>query len=268
MNKREKIGIVGLGFVGGAVRHWFENERREDSELFVFDKYKNEGSPEEINRAEIIFIAVPTPYKEGSGYDDSAIEETLNTLKEPKIVVIKSTVLPGSTEKFQNKFSKHKILFNPEFLVAKTAVQDFLFPSRQIVGYTEKSKDQAERVLNILPTAPYSRIMPATEAEMVKYFGNTFLPMKVVFANQLYDICKRIGIDYEIVKEAGSMDERIGKSHLEIFHDGYRGYRGACFPKDVKALIDFSEKMGAPFELLKMVDRINEELVTDRREDS
>ena len=265
MSKKEKIGVVGLGFVGGAIHHWFKDVRSENVELFAFDKYKNIGSPEELNGADVIFIAVPTPYKEESGYDDSAIEETLSIIKKPKVIIIKSTVLPGSTEKFQAQFPQHQILFSPEFLVAKTAVRDFLSPTRQIVGYTEKSKDQSEKVMHLLPPAPFSRIMPATEAEMVKYFGNTFLPMKVIFANQLYDLCKKIGIDYEIVKEAGAADERIGPSHLEIFHEGYRGYEGMCFPKDVKALIDFSERAGAPFELLKKVDEINGRLITKRK---
>src|SRR3989344_2188802 len=162
---------------------------------------------------------------------------------------------------FQKKFPKHKILFNPEFLRAKTANADFIKPERQIVGFTRKSKKFAKDVLSLLPKAPFSKTMPATEAEMVKYFGNAFLSTKVVFANQIYDLCEKLKIDYDTIKEAVGLDKRIGPSHLDIFHFGYRGYSGGCFPKDVKAFIDFSKKSGVEPRLLRTVDGINEELL-------
>jgi UDPglucose 6-dehydrogenase len=169
-------------------------------------------------------------------------------------------MLPGSTERFQKQFPKLHLLFNPEFLVAKTAVRDFAKPDRQIVGYTKKSKPYAELVLRVLPKAPYMRLMPATEAEMAKYFGNAFLATKVMFANQMYDICAKLGLDYDLVMEGASSDPRIGKSHLQIFRDGYRGYGGACLPKDMKALIDFAKKIGVPIEMLATTDRLNDSL--------
>jgi len=260
-SKKYKIGVIGLGYVGGAVYYWFNNVFDKPKEIFSYDKYKNIGSIKEINKADIVFICVPTPYYENSGYDDSAVNESLKILTGSKIVVIKSTILPGSTEKFQKLFPEHKILFNPEFLVAKTATQDFLKPNRQIVGYTKKSENSAQMVLDILPPAPLSRIIPATEAEMVKYFGNTFLATKVIFANQIYDICEKLNINYDTVKELAAADPRIGNSHLEIFHDGYRGYSGGCFPKDTKALIDFAKKLGINFTLLEEVNRINDSLI-------
>ncbi|MDP3956699.1 MAG: hypothetical protein Q8P97_01760 [bacterium] len=256
---KEKIGIVGIGYVGGAVFAWF---KKKPVYLKLYDKYKKLGSLKEIDKeTDIVFISVPTPYYKGKGYNDSALHEVITSLRAPKIIVVKSTVLPGSTEKFQKKYPRHTFLFNPEFLVAKTAVRDFLRPHRQIVGYTKKSKKVAKRILSLLPTAPVTRIMPATEAEIVKYFGNAFLATKVVFANQIYDICDRLKVDYEIVKEATANDSRIGESHLKIFHDGYRGYSGGCFLKDVKALLDFSRYIGAPSELLHEVDVLNERLL-------
>ena len=256
---KEKIGIVGVGYVGGAVQHWFEKLYRRPVKLFLYDRYKEIGSFQEVSdHAQTVFVCVPTPYRErGGGYDGSAIDETLRSLKKPKVVVIKSTVLPGSTERFQKKFPRHKILFNPEFLVAKTANDDFVNPHRQIVGYTRKSQLAADQVLKLLPRAPFTRVMPATEAETVKYFGNAFLALKVIFANQMYDLCERLGIDYDLVREAAGADPRIGQSHMEIFHDGYRGYGGACLPKDTKALIDLAKKLKAPLKLLEMADAVN-----------
>ena len=258
---KQKVGIIGLGYVGGALRHWFEKRRKPRVNLFLYDKYKKIGSVEEINKADFVFVSVPTPYDVKKGYNESAVIESLRNLKSPKIVVLKSTIIPGSTERFQKKFPRHKILFNPEFLRAKTANSDFLKPERQIVGYTRKSKGLAKDVLNLLPKAPFSRIMPATEAEMIKYFGNAFLSTKVVFANQIYDLCRKLKIDYDAIKEAVGFDRRIGASHLDIFHFGYRGYSGGCFPKDVKAFIDFSKNSGVEPRLLRTVDGINEELL-------
>jgi len=121
--------------------------------------------------------------------------------------------------------------------------------------------------LDILPRAPYQKVIPSSEAEMVKYFGNAFLATKVIFANQICDLCKKIGIDYNIVKTVASYDPRIGSSHLTIFHDGYRGYGGACFPKDMKSLLQFAKSQKVGMELLKTADRINEKLIKNKRKD-
>ena len=264
--KKEMVGIAGVGFVGGAVRAWFEGDGAKLANLVLYDKFKSIGSFEELDgKARIVFVCVPTPYHQGKGYDDSALHDVVKQFRHRKIVVIKSTVIPGSADKFQKKYKKHKFLFNPEFLVEKTAVHDFLHPHRQIVGYTKESKPLAKKIMALLPKAPIARVMPATEAELVKYFGNAFLATKVIFANQIYDICAKLGVDYETIKEAAAHDPRIGASHLRIFKDGYRGYSGSCFPKDVKALIDFSVQVGAPAELLRHVDVLNEALLKNNR---
>lgn len=255
-----KIGIIGVGYVGGAVRQWFKKHHQPGVQLYLYDKYKKIGSVEEVNNADVIFICVPTPYHKGVGYDDSAVTDVLKMIQGKKVVVIKSTILPGSTEKFQKKFPRHKILFNPEFLVQKTAIQGFIKPDRQIIGYTKKSKQWAKKVLPLLPRAPYTKTMPATEAEFVKLFGNAFLSTRVIFANQVYDLCKALGADYDTVKDAAGADARIGTSHFDIFQDNYRGYGGACLPKDTKALIDFAEKLKVKIDLISAVDRINKRL--------
>lgn len=260
MKKRLKIGVIGLGYVGGAVKTWFEKNKRH-YDLFLYDKYKRVGSVEEINRADIIFIAVPTPFIKGKGYDDSAVWKSVESVRDGKIVVLKSTIMPRSTEKIQKRFPKKVILFNPEFLRAKTAIQDFLKPDRQIVGYaTPKGRAAAKKILDILPRAPYAKIMTSTEAEMVKYFGNAFLANRVIFANQMYDICKAAGIDYEAVKDGASRDPRVGSSHFDIFDEGYRGYGGLCLPKDVKALIQFGKSVHADLEMLQSLEKINKRL--------
>ena len=256
-----KIGVVGVGMVGGSMQRYLE--KKQGLEIFLYDKSKGLGSPDDINKAEIIFVCVPTPYqKDGKGFDLSYVEETLDMLRGEKIVVIKSTVLPGTTEMLQQKYPQHQILMNPEFLTEETADQDMLYPDRQIVGYTEKSHTVAGDVMQLLPLAPFERMLPSTEAEMVKYFGNTWFSVKVSFANQMYDLCQAVGIDYDRMVEAAAADKRIGRTHLNVFHKGARGYGGKCLPKDTKAIIQLANAKGVDLKLHKAAEEINNALMT------
>ncbi|MDD5455313.1 MAG: hypothetical protein PHW62_07470 [Candidatus Ratteibacteria bacterium] len=253
--RKYKIGIAGLGMVGGALRRYFEKKDRYD--LFLYDKFKKIGSINNLNQANYIYIAVPTPNFKTNKNDTSAIDGVISKLKYCKVVIIKSTVLPGTTDMFQEKYSIHKILFNPEFLTEETADNDMGYPDRQIIGYTKQSQDVAGDVLQQLPLAPFNRIVPAKEAEMIKYYGNAWFSCKVVFANQMYDYCRRKGINYGSVMDGVAADKRIGRTHLKIFHKGYRGYGGKCLPKDTRALIDDADKSGVDLRLLKVVEKIN-----------
>jgi len=261
--KFTKIGVVGIGMVGGAVQRYFE--KKKDLQIFLYDKGKNIGSPQEVNKAEIVFVCVPTPYlKDGKGFDLSYVEETLSRLEGEKVVVLKSTVMPGTTEMLQQKYPQHKLLMNPEFLTEETADQDMLYPDRQIIGYTEKSHSIAGDLMQLLPLAPFERILPATEAETVKYFGNTWFSVKVSFANQMYDLCQKLGVDYDRMVEAAAADKRIGRTHLNIFHKGYRGYGGKCLPKDIKALIQLADSRGVDLKLHKTAEEINNKLMEEQ----
>lgn len=223
---QKKIGIVGVGMVGGALRKYFE---KQGIRPLLFDKSKNFGSLKEVNMADIIFICVPTPFnKEKQSFDLSYIEESCNNISDNKTIIIKSTVPPGTTRKLQEKYPQHKFLFNPEFLTEITAEQDMNYPDRQIIGYTEQSYPIAKDIIQMLPLAPFERIIPSAEAEMVKYFGNNWFAVKVAFANQMYDLCQKMGINYDLVMESAAADKRIGRTHLEVRHRGYRGYGGKC----------------------------------------
>lgn len=255
----KKIGIIGVGMVGGTLNEYFK-ERGITS--FLYDKGRSLGSIEEINQADIVFIAVPTPYD--NGFDLSAVEEACQNLQGNKIIVIKSTVVPGATNQLQEKYPNHKFLFNPEFLTEATAQEDMNHPDRQIVGYTNESQEIAEEIMDLLPQASFKRIMPAKEAEMVKYFSNTWFAVKVIFANQMYDLCQKTGIDYNEIKESALADKRIGKDHLNIFHKDYRGFGGKCLAKDISALIEFADKQGIDLSLHKKAREINQELMKEQ----
>jgi len=253
-----KIGIIGVGMVGGALKEYFE---KKGMKLFLYDKGRNLGSIEQVNQADVIFICVPTPFSKEKGFDLSFVEDACRNVFSQKIIVIKSTILPGTTQKLQQKHPNHKFLFNPEFLTELTADQDMQYPDRQIIGYTKQSYNIAGDILQILPLAPFEKIIPATEAEMVKYFGNTWFSNKVIFANQMYDLCQKLGIDYNRVIEAAAGDKRIGRTHLKVFHKDYRGYGGKCLVKDIRALIQFANEQGIDLKLHKMVEEINNKLM-------
>ena len=256
--KNLKLGIVGVGMVGGALNCYFE---KKEIKPFLYDKGKNLGSVKEVNQADIIFVCVPTPFDKEKGFDSSFVEDVCRNISGEKIVIIKSTVLPGTTEKLQKKYAQHKFLFNPEFLTEFAADQDTQYPDRQIIGYTKQSYNITGDILQILPLAPFERIISATEAELVKYYGNTWFAVKVVFANQIYDLCQKLGIDYNRVMEAAAADKRIGRTHLEVFHKGYRGYGGKCLVKDIRALVQFADKNNIDLKLHKTVEEINNELM-------
>lgn len=257
-NGQPIIGIVGLGIVGGATQSHFESH---GYALRVFDPYKGHDDERALNEADVVFICVPTPYHAGAGFDDSALEDAISRLRGSKVVVIKSTVLPGTTEAYQFRYSQHCFLFNPEFLREATAKEDFAQPDRQIAGYCAQSRHLAEGLLAILPDAPFQRIMVAREAELTKYMTNTFLALKVTFGNELFDLATALDIDYDVVREAVSADERIGPSHLSVLQDNYRGYGGKCLPKDTKALMDLADRLDVPLRLLRTADQINATLL-------
>lgn len=257
-SRNETIGIMGMGVVGDALHDYFQ---RRDHALRVFDPNRGLGSVQSINEADVVFICVPTPYMPERGFDDSALESAVSLLEGSKIVVIKSTVLPGTTEAYQARYSQHCMLFNPEFLRESYSRTDFLRPDRQIVGYTAQSRHLAESIMSMLPSAPHMRVMGAREAELAKYMTNAFLALKVTFANEIYDLASALDVDYDVVKDAVAADLRIGTSHLAVLEGGYRGYGGKCLPKDTKALLELGERMGVPMRLLRTADRINASLL-------
>ncbi|OGL75000.1 hypothetical protein A3C96_00055 [Candidatus Uhrbacteria bacterium RIFCSPHIGHO2_02_FULL_60_10] len=255
---KPQIAVMGVGWVGGAMARYFESAGRQP---LLYDPAKGLGRPEDLAAADIVFVCVPTPFdKQGGGFDLSYVETAIQSLPGAKTVVIKSTVLPGSTDRLQARWPQHRLLFNPEFLREKTADQDVREPDRQILGVTEQSAAVAEVVMAVLPPAPYTRVMPAKAAELVKYFGNCFLSVKVIFAEQISDLAAKLGVDYDTVRDAAAADPRIGPSHLKVGADGYRGYGGHCFPKDVRALVQLGERLGAEQTLLKTCETINAQL--------
>lgn len=252
---KPRIGIIGVGWIGTPLLRYFQEFKKYElgKDLFTYDILPEKCSGD-INDADVIFVCLPTPRNPKDGSCDlSIIAENLPKIKGEKIVVLKSTIAPGTTEFFQAKYPAHKFLFNPEFLTESQAWLDFVRPNRQIVGFTGKSLDAAHLVLSLLPKAPfmspwgtntYSQTrITATEAEIIKYAANVYFARKVVWANVVADIADRLGADYENIRLGMASDHRIGDSHLDVHHGGYRGFGGYCFPKDLSALLAFAKNL-------------------------
>lgn len=252
--KDMRIGFIGLGWIGKNYADDFE-ERGYKVVRYSRTKLETKG---EIANCEIVFIAVPTPTTP-KGFDYSIVEEVLQLVGKGKIAVIKSTILPGTGEKLQKKFKNIFVFHSPEFLAEATAHHDARNPDRNIIGVPKLDKkniEAAEKVLKVLPKAPFNKVMQIKEAEMVKYIGNCFLYEKVVFFNQMYDLAESLGLDYQNIRDAVVKDERIGESHTAVKHaSGHeqsdptktqnhfaRGAGGHCFIKDFEALIELYSK--------------------------
>lgn len=226
----------------------------------VYDPAQGHRSPEALDDADVVFVCVPTPYTPGHGFDDSHLLQAVRALRGSHTIVIKSTVLPGTTQLLQSQMPQHRFLFNPEFLREATAWEDFIAPDRQIVGWTAASQPVAQDVMDLLPRAPFERICLADEAEMAKYVANSFLAIKVSYANEVFDLCSRLHIDYDSVRAIVGADARIGDSHFDVHDNGYRGYGGKCLPKDSKTLLDLARSVGLELAVLGAADEVNESL--------
>jgi nucleotide sugar dehydrogenase len=265
-SKKSTVGFIGQGFIGKNMAD--DVERRG----FTVIRYALEkpyvDNKDAIATADIVFIAVPTPTTP-TGFSDKMLRAVLPLVGKGKIAVVKSTILPGTTESLQKAFPHCMVFHSPEFLREKTAAYDAQNPSRNIVGIpknTKKYKDAAKLVLSVLPKAPYEKVCASRDAEFIKYGGNSFLTTKVIFMNMLYDMVKSSGGNYDIITEAMSADERIGTSHMKVVdnsgHKGARKGRGAgghCFHKDFAALREHAvKKLGHTAQTAKLMKALEE----------
>lgn len=229
------IGFVGQGWIGKHYADEFESRGYTVIRYALEELYINNKA--EIPNCDVVFIAVPTPTTQ-AGFDYSIVRNALSLVGVGKIAVIKSTLLPGTTVALQTEFTAITVIHSPEFLVEATAAYDTAHPARNIIGVTNNSPEvlaQAQAIIDLLPPAPYSKIMSATEAELLKYAGNCFLFTKVIFMNMVYDLAQDIGANWDTLKEALVHDKRIGDSHMSPIHSSGRGAGGHCFIKDVEA---------------------------------
>ena len=272
-----KIGIVGQGFVGSAIYEGLKNYYQ----VFTYDldEAKCNSTHDQVAReSNIIFVCVPTPMRKDGSCDTRILEKVIVKINDDvrsdpgcnrPIIVVKSTVPPGTTEKLNKLASVCSVCFSPEFLTEANSFDDFKNQSRIIIGGDTSSNCRSARIVKSMFRKPFPRIpIVVTKfetAEMVKYFTNCFLATKVIFANEIYQICEDSNIDYDKVLEYVLYDTRFGRTHMSVpGPDGDLGFGGHCFPKDLNALIHFADDRGVDCSLLKTVRSKNEDIRTNK----
>lgn len=260
-NNKYNIGIIGKGFVGSAVAHGFSEACGYSANIRIYDKDLSRSFntlDETVNESDFIFISVPTPASKTGEIDLNILKNALLEIKEvnqnsSNIILIRSTVTPGTTQNFANEFPSLRFVFNPEFLTERSATFDFINQSRVILGGLE---DNTSRVADLYRHR-FGEHLPIIEtnfqtAELIKYMNNLFFATKVSFLNEMYRVAKKVDASWEQAIEGFILDGRIGHSHLSVpGPDGKFGFGGSCFPKDIQAFIDFGHKIGVDMEVLK-----------------
>ena len=260
-----RIGIIGQGYVGSAIKLGFQDHYSVET----YDKYDlTKSTKSSIKRVveftDVIFVCVPTPMRKDGTCYTGIVEEVIREINETAdghIVVIKSTVPPGTTDRINAEYTKSTVIFNPEFLTEANFIEDFKNQSRIILGGDRKGTNKLRQIYSkVFPHATIVKTGSKT-AEMVKYFINCFLATKVSFANEMYSVCEQVGIDYDKVVEYATYDERLGKSHWAVpGPDEDFGFGGHCLPKDLSAIINEFKTYG----LLESVEQVNDQVRENR----
>jgi len=295
---KKSIAVIGQGFVGGSLTTVF-SERGFD--VYAYDKAgkyakgslpshgdpvagypgsiaelihdnENGGTPGFSN---VYFVCLPTPMYDDGSADLSIVEGALSELAAvpgERIAIIKSTVPPGSTEKWNEMFKNTglRVVFNPEFLTERTALDDMRNQDRIILGGPRPWINTVKQIFR----AAFSDVKiiktSSTTAEMIKYLTNNFLTIKVAFANEMFQICNSLdksglNVDYDKVVEYASYDARVGSSHWNVpGPDGHLGFGGSCFCKDINAMISVADDLGIDAKVMKAAWEKNLEVRPER----
>ena len=281
-----KIGIVGRGFVGSAVEFGFSPQTGCDvDDLYIYDKNKSRSlhSLEDVVvYSDFIFLSVPTPSNSDGSINLSYVEDALQRISEitaeieqeispvptdlDNIVLIRSTVTPGTTKKLQEKYQNLRLVFNPEFLTERSANFDFINQTRYILG---GDKQNTNKVADLYRWR-FGDTIPVIEtnyqtAELIKYMNNCFFATKVSFLNEMKQVSDRCEADWDRAVEGFIRDGRIGHSHMSVpGPDGKFGFGGKCFPKDISAMISFGNKLGLDMHTLSGAWNTNLEVRPER----
>ncbi len=252
-----KVVIVGAGYVGTGMQKIFPDAA-------VVDPAK--GRPyQDDERYDLAVICVPSPMNEDGSCDTGIVEYAVKRIR-AKLILVKSTVTPGTCARLQRKITNAGIVFSPEYMGESKYWTPAHFPSPTdpvghgfviLGGLAQDCSDVADILMPILGPATRFRFMGHTEAELVKYAENSFFSLKVTFANELRRICEAAGANYHLVREGWLDDPRVGPMHTAAFKQA-PGFAGKCLPKDTAALAAYCRTLGMDPKLLDAVLEVNE----------
>jgi len=270
------VGIIGQGFVGTAMKDYFDHH---EIPVIAYDKYKptSFGLDDVIKKADIIFVCVPTPMRPTGECYTGIVEDVFSDIEcmsrevgrptDTFVLCLKSTVPPGFTDKMKARYPHMRITFSPEFLMEKTASKDMLTANRILCG---GAPEDTAVVLQFFLTADQRRVdegkvllihCPAKSAEMTKLMTNGLLFTKVLFCNEIHQLCDKLGISYSEVRWLAVLDNRIGASHTQVpGPDGFLGAGGHCFPKDMHNLAFVAAQQGLQERMFTTVLERNNDL--------
>ena len=239
------IGIIGNGFVGNSIATGMFGFV-DDVKIYDIDKARSTSTLKEtVNESDVIFLSVPTPMRDvlGGEIDLTILEGALKSVEDNlennnPVIVVKSTIVPGTMEQFQAKFNTLRLVFSPEFLTERYARLDFINSARIVLGGNDDDVNAVENVMK--PRFPGARFIKTdfATAQLIKYMANCFFSVKVSFMNEMKQTCDAVGADWDDAIAGFISDGRIGNSHISVpGHDGSPGFGGKCFPKDLNAMI-------------------------------
>jgi nucleotide sugar dehydrogenase len=261
------IGVIGFGFVGQAIVHGFGLVA--DIRIYDINPVLCQNTLEDLcESSEFIFISVPTPMIEETGEaDTSIVEETIQQCldyidRERTIFIIKSTIPPGTVDMLINRYNDEiNIIHNPEFLTARNSKLDFINSSRIILGGNREITNRVEKLYRKRFIHTPILHVDSTTAEMIKYTSNCFFTTKLSFLNEIYQMCEKLGVDYNEMIKGVLLDQRIGNSHYEVpGHDKKLGWGGPCFSKDLPAFIYSAKELGVEPTVMKATLKKNKEV--------
>jgi nucleotide sugar dehydrogenase len=253
------VGIIGNGFVGESQAFAFSptNEIR----IYDVDPLRSTHSKEETHESDFIFVCVQTPMDMSGKQDLSYIKRVFEDAKEGPIYIIKSTVLPGTTEMLQRQYPHLNIIFSPEFLTERTAKLDMLTQARVIFGGDRELTNRVEELFSGRFMNRHFIHTDSKTAEFIKYMNNTFFAAKVSLMNEYYRLAQLVGVNWNDALYGFASDGRVGDSHLHVpGPDGKVGFGGTCFPKDINALMNMAKDVGVNMNVLEAAWKTNLEV--------
>ena len=248
-----RYAIIGYGVVGKAMHELIP-------EAVYYDVQPGVGhDQDEINECDVAFICVPTPQSADGSCDISAVEECIGWLTTP-LIVLRSTVPPGTTEALARKHNK-RLVFQPEYL-GETAAHPYADVSRRhfiiLGGKPEDTSRVADAYNRFYHSDVQYHFTDALTAEVTKYMENCFFAAKVTFCNEFFGIAKALGVEYNELRELWLADTRISRDHTFVYPE-QRGFSGKCLPKDLAAIIARAAEAGYDASFLKAVEAVNED---------